>query len=140
MLSPLEKILFDQYGEVGVRVYNLIDGEKTAEEILRETGMSEAKLVEILEFMDERGIIKLEKPAGSPSSPPPKDSDDTPSEPEEGKGEEEEAAAREPRFTPMHSDGGCSKNGKSHPAPARGAVHRHFNKIRQADIRAHAHD
>ncbi|MCX8194869.1 MAG: hypothetical protein N3G22_02065 [Candidatus Micrarchaeota archaeon] len=86
-LSPLEKILFDKYGEVGVQVYNLIDGEKTAEEILHELGISEAKLVEILEFMDEKGIIKLERPA--------------PPEEEEEEAQEEEPPAREPRFKPF---------------------------------------
>jgi len=88
LLSPLERVLFDKYGEIGVKIYNLIDGEKTAEEILHETGVSEARLVEILEFMDEQGIIKLEKP------PPP--------EPEEEE-EQEEAnePAQEPRFKPM---------------------------------------
>ncbi len=63
-MSPLEKTIFDKFGKVGVEVYNLIDGEKTAEEILKETGISESKLVEILEFMDEEGIIKLERPSG----------------------------------------------------------------------------
>ncbi|MFH1470381.1 MAG: hypothetical protein ABIF01_01415 [Candidatus Micrarchaeota archaeon] len=62
LLSPLEKIIYGRFGREGVEVYNLIDGEKTAEEILRETGISETKLVEILEFMDDEGIIKLEKP------------------------------------------------------------------------------
>jgi len=91
ILSPLEKILNDKYGEIGVRVYNLIDGEKTAEEILRQTGVSEAKLVEILEFMDEQGIIKLEKPEEKPSEP---ESD--------GEGEKKESEpAQEPRFKPM---------------------------------------
>jgi len=66
-LSPLEKVLYKKHGSIGVRIYNLIDGEKTAEEILRETGVSEAKLVEILEFMDEQGIIKLEKPEEKPA-------------------------------------------------------------------------
>jgi len=66
-LSPLEKVLYRKHGAIGVRIYNLIDGEKTAEEILRETGVSEAKLVEILEFMDEQGIIKLEKPEEKPA-------------------------------------------------------------------------
>ena len=94
LLSPLEKILSDKYGEIGVRVYNLIDGEKTAEEILRQTGVSEAKLVEILEFMDEQGIIKLEKPEEQSAAAPPGD--------EGGKGEgEEKEAAQEPRFKPM---------------------------------------
>lgn len=64
-LSPFEKIVFDKYGKTGLQVYGLIDGERTAEEILNETGISEVKLVEILEFMDKQGIINLEKPASS---------------------------------------------------------------------------
>lgn len=95
LLSPLEKVIFETYGELGVRVYNLIDGEKTAEEILRETGMTEAKLVEILEFMDERGIIRLEKPQEESLRPPPK---------RQEKEEEEAKPAREPRFSPMSED------------------------------------
>ncbi|MCX6777801.1 MAG: hypothetical protein NT157_02855 [Candidatus Micrarchaeota archaeon] len=72
MLSPIERMIFDKFGKTGVDVYNLIDGEKTAEEILLETGISESKLVEILEFMDDQGIIKLEKPeqAGRPPEAP----------------------------------------------------------------------
>ncbi|MBI5229439.1 hypothetical protein HY991_04970 [Candidatus Micrarchaeota archaeon] len=61
-LSPVEKIIKDKYGETGIKVYNLIDGQKTAEEIMKETGLSESKLVEMLDFMDEEGIIKLEYP------------------------------------------------------------------------------
>ena len=86
-LSPLEKILYEKYGMVGVKIYNLIDGEKTAEEILRATGVSEARLVEILEFMDEQGIIKLEKP-------------ETAEEAAE-KEEEKKEPGREPRFKPL---------------------------------------
>ncbi|MFH1520874.1 MAG: hypothetical protein ABID61_04465 [Candidatus Micrarchaeota archaeon] len=61
-LSPVEKIISDKYGDVGLRVYTLIDGQRTAEEIMRETGLTEPKLVEILDFMDEQGIIKLDYP------------------------------------------------------------------------------
>ncbi len=63
-LSPVEKIISDKYGDVGLRVYSLIDGQRTAEEIMRETGLTEPKLVEILDFMDEQGIIKLDYPKG----------------------------------------------------------------------------
>ena len=63
-LSPVERIIKEKYGEVGIKVYNLIDGQKTAEEIMKETGLTESKLVEILDFMDEQGIIKLEYPKG----------------------------------------------------------------------------
>lgn len=63
-LSPVEKIISDKYGDIGLRVYALIDGQRTAEEIMRETGLTEPKLVEILDFMDEQGIIKLDYPKG----------------------------------------------------------------------------
>lgn len=68
-LSPVEKIINDKYGDIGLRVYALIDGQRTAEEIMRETGLTESKLVEILDFMDEQGIIKLDYPKGG--APPP---------------------------------------------------------------------
>lgn len=61
-LSPVEKIIKEKYGDVGTKVYALIDGQRTAEEIMKETGITEAKLVEILDFMDKEGIIKLEYP------------------------------------------------------------------------------
>ncbi len=65
-LTPIEKMIKEKFGDVGVKVYNLIDGERTAEEILKETGISEVKLIEILEFLDTQGIIKLEKPEEKP--------------------------------------------------------------------------
>ena len=61
-LSPLEKTIYQKFGRLGLTVYNLIDGEKSAEDILNETGISEDKFIEMLEFMDKNGIIKLEKP------------------------------------------------------------------------------
>ena len=63
-MSPVEKIIFEKYGDIGLRAYSLIDGQRTAEEIMRETGLTEAKLVEMLDFMDEQGIIKLDYPKG----------------------------------------------------------------------------
>ncbi|VVC03602.1 Uncharacterised protein [Candidatus Burarchaeum australiense] len=82
-LSPLERTIYKKFGKIGLTVYNLIDGEKTAEEILSETGIGEVKLVEILEFMDKEGIIRLEKP-----------------------GEEERVREREkkPKFEPLHEE------------------------------------
>jgi len=69
-LSPVEKIISDKYGDIGLRVYTLIDGQRTAEEIMVDTGLTEAKLVEILDFMDEQGIIKLDYPKGGGASGP----------------------------------------------------------------------
>jgi hypothetical protein len=72
-LSPVEKIIKDKYGEVGIKVYTLIDGQRTAEEIMKETGLTESKLVEMLDFMDEEGIIKLEYPGEKKKSAVPKE-------------------------------------------------------------------
>jgi len=68
-VTPMEKTILDAYGEQGLKVYSLIDGHKSARQILEETGVSESKLVEILEFMNKKGIIKLEKPEGAQSPP-----------------------------------------------------------------------
>jgi hypothetical protein len=80
-LSPLEKTIYKKFGKMGLKVYNLIDGEKTAEEILQDTGIGEVKLVEILEFMDKEGIIRLEKPGG-----------------------EEKPKDKKPKFEPLHEE------------------------------------
>jgi len=69
-LTPIEKIIKDRYGDIGLRVYELIDGQRTAEEIMNETGLSESKLIEILDFMDEQGIIKLDYPKAKEKAPP----------------------------------------------------------------------
>ena len=61
-LTPVEKIIYDKYGKIGLDVYNRIDGIRTAEQIMSEVGISEEKLVEILNFLEEKGIIKLEHP------------------------------------------------------------------------------
>ncbi len=58
-LTPSEKMIMDKYGEIGIKVYNMIDGQKTAEEIVNETGIKEDKLIEMLEWMEKQGIIKL---------------------------------------------------------------------------------
>ena len=70
VLSPVEKEIFDKYGDIGLRAYKLIDGQRTAAEVMRETRLTEARLVEMLDFMDERGIIKLDYPKGQGASAP----------------------------------------------------------------------
>lgn len=61
--NAVEKTIKKKYGDIGLQVYNLIDGQKTAEEIMKEVGISESKLIEILDFLDKEGIIKLEYPS-----------------------------------------------------------------------------
>lgn len=67
-MTASEKKIHDKYGEIGLKVYKAIDGHKNAEQILRETGISETKLVEMLEFMNTNKIIKLERPK-KPATP-----------------------------------------------------------------------
>ncbi len=55
----LQRNLFDKYGAEGVSIYSFIDGKKSAEEIRAELNMRPEKIVEILDFMDQEGIIQL---------------------------------------------------------------------------------
>ena len=57
-----ERIIQKRYGTLGIRVYSLIDGKKTAEEIMRKLNMVESKFLEILTFMEQSGIIMLNYP------------------------------------------------------------------------------
>jgi hypothetical protein len=60
--TPLEKKLYEKFGDAGLSAYSLIDEFKTPRDILQQTKMSEEELIKILEFMNNEGIIKLEKP------------------------------------------------------------------------------
>ena len=70
-LTPSEKAIKEKYGEVGLKVYGFIDGQRTAEQIMRETGVTEAQLIEMLDFMEKKGIIRLEHPERRRAPPPP---------------------------------------------------------------------
>ncbi len=70
-LTPSEKAIKDKYGEKGLKVYSFIDGKRTAEQIMRDTGVTEAQLIEMLDFMEKKGIIRLEHPGRRRAPPPP---------------------------------------------------------------------
>lgn len=72
-LGTVEKMIKERFGDVGIKVYTLIDGSRTTDEIMRETGVNDTKLVEILNFLEERGIIKMEgrEKEGAREKPPP---------------------------------------------------------------------
>jgi SpoVK/Ycf46/Vps4 family AAA+-type ATPase len=59
-LTSIEKMIYDAYGEIGVEVYRKMDGVRTAEDIMREVGIGEEKFFEILNFLEENEIIKIE--------------------------------------------------------------------------------
>ncbi|MFA5412489.1 MAG: hypothetical protein WC350_04050 [Candidatus Micrarchaeia archaeon] len=73
-LTPSEKAIKEKYGETGLMVYSFIDGQRTAEQIMREAGVTEAQLIEMLDFMEKKGIIRLEHPERkrAPAAPPPR--------------------------------------------------------------------
>ncbi|MFN3909817.1 MAG: hypothetical protein ACK4J0_01110 [Candidatus Anstonellaceae archaeon] len=59
-LSAAEKEIFQKYGDIGLKVYSLIDGYRSAQEIMEEASISESLLIEMLNFMESKGIITLE--------------------------------------------------------------------------------
>ena len=67
--TPLEKKLYEKFGNEGLDAYFMIDEFKTPKDILRETKMSEEQLIRILEFMNNEGIIRLEKPQEAMEKP-----------------------------------------------------------------------
>lgn len=91
-LSPGERKIKAKYGETGIEVYNLIDGQRTAEEIMKDTGVTEKKLIEMLDFMEKEGIIKLEHPGSKKAAAAP---------PKTGK-----PAVKEVGFAPMLEESG----------------------------------
>jgi len=71
--TPLEKKLYNKFGDDGLYAYSMIDEFKTPREILKQTGMSEERLRGIIEFMKVEGIIKLERPLIAPAEPAPEE-------------------------------------------------------------------
>ncbi len=54
------KVISDHYGNSGVKVYELIDGRRSILEISKQAGIGQQKVVEIIKFMENEGIIKLD--------------------------------------------------------------------------------
>jgi len=55
----VESKLHERFRDDGIKVYLSIDSKKNAEELKAELGLADAKLLEILNFMEGEGIIKL---------------------------------------------------------------------------------
>ena len=58
--STRPKKVYDKYGKTGVNIYNLCDGKRNAGKIMTEAKVKQGLLVEILDFMDEHGFIRLD--------------------------------------------------------------------------------
>lgn len=55
-----ERMILSKFGEAGLRVYDLIDGIKTAEEIMNEAGVSEKFIVDLLDYLVEQELVTLD--------------------------------------------------------------------------------
>jgi|GEM_PF-3326276 len=54
-----QRMIFDKFGAEGVSIYASINGKKSVEEIRAELNMQPQRIVEILEFMENEGIVQL---------------------------------------------------------------------------------
>jgi len=54
-----QKKIFDKYGAEGVALFNKIDNRKSVEDIRAELNMTPEKIVEMLEYMEDEGVIEL---------------------------------------------------------------------------------
>ena len=59
LLSPVERIISGKFGDAGLKVYSLIDGRRTAKEIMKQTKVSESKLLSMVDFMNFQGLVTL---------------------------------------------------------------------------------
>ncbi|GEM_PF-5372151 len=58
-LNQFERLIESEYGKMGVSVYRLIDGKRTAEQIMSEARVDENTITGLFEFLEERGLIRL---------------------------------------------------------------------------------
>ncbi|MCX8205879.1 MAG: hypothetical protein N3H30_01485 [Candidatus Micrarchaeota archaeon] len=61
-LSEFEELIRQEFGEKGVEAYRLIDGKRTAEQIMNEAGVDEELIIKLFEFLEAKGVIRLERP------------------------------------------------------------------------------
>ena len=52
-----EQLLSEKFGDNALKIYMKIDGKKNAEEIRGAAGMEEPKFLEILGFLEDKGMI-----------------------------------------------------------------------------------
>ncbi|MCX6773728.1 MAG: hypothetical protein NTY68_01890 [Candidatus Micrarchaeota archaeon] len=73
-LTPAEMIVHDKYDDLGVAIFRLIDGKRSVAEVAKESNTSQEKVMEVLKYLDEVGLISLgggeeAKGAGAPQAP-----------------------------------------------------------------------
>lgn len=64
-----EKVIREKLGDVGMRIYGLIDGKRTVGEIMKEADVDEDTIIDALGLMETYGIIRLVKPSNNNNMP-----------------------------------------------------------------------
>jgi len=54
-----EKIIYEKFGEKGLSAIDLIDGKNTIEEISNKSGMTMDEIINLINFLQEKGLIKF---------------------------------------------------------------------------------
>jgi hypothetical protein len=67
----LQSSLSDIFGSDGLKVFYLIDGRRTAEDVIKESGLSEERIIDIINYVEKQGFVSVERPAPSvvPTTP-----------------------------------------------------------------------
>jgi len=52
-------IVHDKYDDLGVAIFRLIDGKRSVAEVAKESNTSQEKVMEVLKYLDEVGLISL---------------------------------------------------------------------------------
>ncbi len=61
-VSPIKKLISKNYGRDGLQIFELIDGHRTAHDIMRKSGISESRFSEIVHSIIEQSIVKVDYP------------------------------------------------------------------------------
>ncbi len=59
-LTPSETIIYDKFGMEGVKIFRLVDGVRSVDEIAKEAGTTKEKVMEVLKFSQDVGLITME--------------------------------------------------------------------------------
>lgn len=57
--GPIEEIIYEKRGDDGLFILWCIDGKRGIKEIVKETNISEDKVLEIIDFMKRWGVVKM---------------------------------------------------------------------------------
>ncbi len=59
-LTPSETIIYDKFGMEGVKIFRLVDGVRSVDEIAKEAGTTKEKVMDVLKFSQDVGLITMD--------------------------------------------------------------------------------